>query len=94
LWGTGECVARTEVTVREAADARALLASDPRIGTAIATVLAHRLDLLNAYLADVLRQYGSSSGHLGLLHEVLADLSTSKPESIETGSEREPDPLY
>ncbi len=87
-------VARTAVVVREAGDAQALLASDPRFGTAIATILAHRLDILNAYLADVLRQYGGGGGHLSLLHDVLADLSSSRPTDVQTGSDREPDPLY
>ena len=87
-------VARTDVEVREAADAMALLTSDPRIGIAVAAVLAHRIDVLNAYLSDVLHQYGGAGGHLSLLHDVLADLATSRPQPIETGSAREPDPLY
>jgi CRP-like cAMP-binding protein len=87
-------IARTDVVVREAPDAMELLTSDPRIGIAVAAVLAHRIDVLNAYLSDVLHQYGGAGGHLSLLHDVLADLATARPQAIETGSAREPDPLY
>ena len=50
--------------------------------------------MVNGYLADIKAQYGGTAGHLGLIHEVLADLTTSKPSTMELGSEREPDPLY
>jgi CRP/FNR family cyclic AMP-dependent transcriptional regulator len=87
-------VARTTGRVRVAADGLAFLRRDPEILVDVAKVLAHRLDLVNAYLVDLQEQYGGSAGHLGLVHEVVAGLASSRPGQIETGSEREPNPEY
>jgi len=68
------------------ADAEALLE--------VARGLARRLNRLNAYLSDIKEQYGNESGHLGMVDEVLAQLSFGEHPAVEPGSERDPDPYY
>jgi CRP/FNR family transcriptional regulator, cyclic AMP receptor protein len=87
-------VARRPSVVRVAEDGAGFLRENGAAGLVVAEILAYRLDVLNGYLADIKAQYAASSGHLGLIHDVLADLASSKPQRIELGSEREPDPRY
>jgi CRP/FNR family transcriptional regulator, cyclic AMP receptor protein len=87
-------VATRPSRVRVADDAVAFLHSDARVALVVATILAYRLDVVNGYLADIKAQYAETPGHLGVIHEVLADLASSKPQKLEFGSEREPEPRY
>ena len=87
-------VASVPSRVRVAEHGSELLRGNAEVTLLVATILAYRLDVLNGYLADIKAQYSDTAGHLGLIHEVLADLATSKPHAMELGSEREPDPLY
>jgi CRP-like cAMP-binding protein len=86
--------ARTEAVVVEVENARERLVSDPEFTVALARLLAHRLDTLTGYLADLRRQYADHEGGLGMIDEVLASLSNATPVDIEPGSEREPDAPY
>lgn len=70
------------------------LTANPDALLEVARTLANRLDAATSYLADLRRQYGSSSGNLGLIGEVLATLTLGRPIDVEPGSEREPDPEY
>ena len=87
-------VASVSSRVRVAEHGSEFLRGNADAALLVATILAYRLDVVNGYLADIKAQYGGTAGHLGLIHEVLADLATSKPHAMELGSEREPDPLY
>jgi CRP-like cAMP-binding protein len=86
-------VALVPSRVRVAPDGAAFL-QRPDVARHIATGLAHRLETLNAYLVDVREQYAGAEGHLGLVHEVLADLASGPRRDVDVGSEREPDPRY
>jgi CRP-like cAMP-binding protein len=77
LTGSGlsaSVVARTPCTLRYAEDGAAFLRSDPEISTHVATGLAHRLDFVTTYLADLKNQYGDAPG-LAMVGEVLQRLS-------------------
>ncbi|MEQ8719528.1 MAG: cyclic nucleotide-binding domain-containing protein [Acidimicrobiales bacterium] len=75
-------------------DAAEFLLSDREILLEISRVLARRLNRLVGYLADVKAQYGGEDGHLGLVDEVLSQLTFGEQATVEPGSERDPDPLY
>ena len=87
-------VASIPSRVRVAEHGSELLSGNAEVALLVATIHAYRLDVVNGYLADIKVQYSDTAGHLGLIHEVLADLATSRPHAMELGSEREPDPLY
>jgi hypothetical protein len=70
------------------------LTSDADMLLEVARGLARRLNRLNAYLSDIKAQYGHESGHLGMVDEVLAQLSFGEHAVVEPGSERDPDPYY
>ena len=70
------------------------LTSDAEVLLEVARGLARRLNRLNAYLSDIKAQYGNESGHLGMVDEVLAQLSFGEHGAVEPGSERDPDPYY
>lgn len=80
-------VARTPCTLRYAADGAAFLRSDPEIGTHVATGLAHRLDFVTTYLADLKNQYGDAPG-LAMVGEVLQRLSMRQTPPARPGSDR------
>jgi CRP-like cAMP-binding protein len=75
-------------------DPATFLASAPEGVLEVAKVLARRLQRMVSYLADIKVQYGDESGHLGLVDEVLAELTFGEPAAIEPGSDRDPDPYY
>ncbi len=75
-------------------DPIAFLTSDPEALFEVARTLAGRLARLSGYLVDVKQQYGDAGGHLGLLDEVISELSFGQQSAVEPGSERDPDPLY
>ena len=72
----------------------AFLTANPPALEAIARLLAARLNGLVAYLADLKTQYGGADGNLGLVDEVVAQLTFGEASPVEPGSERDPDPLY
>jgi CRP/FNR family transcriptional regulator, cyclic AMP receptor protein len=85
-------VEATEVRVIE--DPTAVLAAEPELVLAIARLLAHRLRAVTSYLADLKRQYGGAGGHLGLMDQVLSELTAMRRTSLAPGSEREDVPDY
>ena len=60
----------------------------------VTRMLATRLQRMTSYLADIKRQYEGAGGHLDLMDEVLEELTFGAQESVEPGSDRDPDPLY
>lgn len=89
-----DIVAVEDTVVRILADAGRALDDRPEVLRVVATVLARRLDLLNEYLLDLQRQYGDVDGGLGMVHQVARTLANHHGGIANTGSEREPDPLY
>lgn len=70
------------------------MADNPAAVLAVAKILAARLNASTAYLSDLQRQYGATSGNLGMVDEVLAKLAFGHQDRAEPGSAREPDPEY
>lgn len=87
-------IAREDSEVYVIDDPIAFLASDQEALFEVARTLAGRLGRLSGYLVDVKRQYGDAGGHLGLLDEVISELSFGQQSPVDPGSERDPDPLY
>lgn len=85
--------ATTASVLRHAADAQALLASDPAIMRLVAVGLADRLNVVTTYLADLKRQYGDAPG-IAMVSEVLAELAQRQASAARPGSLRDPDPDY
>ena len=75
------------------ADDTSLLASAEAMGD-VARLLAARLQTMVTYLADVKQQYADASGHLGMVDDVLGQLTFGTAADVEPGSERDPDPYY
>jgi CRP/FNR family transcriptional regulator, cyclic AMP receptor protein len=86
--------ARTDARVHVISDVDNFLAADNQRLLEIARMLARRLNRLTGYLSDVRSQYAQAGGHLGLLEEVLSELTFGQHRPVEPGSERDPDPLY
>jgi CRP-like cAMP-binding protein len=91
---TATVVAAEPSVLRVIEDAHAALDDNPTVLHAVATLLARRLDLVNQYLADLQRQYADIDGGLGMVGGVLQHLATHQGDTVDPGSEREPDPLY
>jgi CRP/FNR family transcriptional regulator, cyclic AMP receptor protein len=91
---TASVVADTACRFRLLEQADAALHQQPELVHGIATMLAERLQLVTAFLADLKRQYGDAEGNLAMVDSVLDALLRHAPGSAEPGSEREPDPLY
>ena len=91
---TATIVATEPTTLRVIHDASATLRDNPAVLHGVAALLAHRLDLVNHYLADLQHQYRDVEGGLGLVGDVLKSLAAHPLHDLEPGSEREPDPLY
>lgn len=87
-------IARTPASVRVIDDPVGFLRADPEALFEVARTLAGRLAGMSGYLVDVKRQYADAGGHLGLLDAVLSELSYGSQAPVESGSERDPDPLY
>jgi CRP/FNR family cyclic AMP-dependent transcriptional regulator len=75
-------------------DAATSLADHPELLGAVARLLARRLNAMTTYLVDIKRQYGGEDGHLGMMDEVLSQLMSVRPLSIQPGSAREDQPDY
>jgi len=96
LLGTvhGATVEATEPSrLRHAADGHALLDGDPAITRLVAVGLAERLNVINAYLADLLIQYGDVPG-LSMVSDVLTQLAVRQGPEASPGSARDPDPEH
>jgi len=91
---TATVVAIEPSRLRVIADAATALDHDPAVLHAVATLLARRLDLVNAFLVDLQNQYRDVDGGLGLIGEVVRGLAGHHGDGLDPGSEREPDPLY
>ena len=86
--------ATSDVRLHAVDDPMTTLLADRDTLVVVARELAQRLQRMVAYLADIKEQYGDESGHLGMVDEVLGQLVFGRQESVESGSEREPDPYY
>lgn len=72
----------------------AQITASPALMLGVARLLAARVNAMTDYLVDLQRQYGDDSGHLGLMSEVLSELSGGVPVSITPGSARDDVPDY
>lgn len=70
------------------------ITSNPALLLGVARLLAARVHAMTDYLVDLQRQYGDDAGHLGLMAEVLSELSAAAPGAITPGSAREDVPDY
>lgn len=87
---TVTAVTPTRVHVVE--DPLGFLAEDPAHLLEVTRALARRLNRLTGYLTDVKAQYAGLGGHLGLVDQVLAELTFGELPEVEPGSERDPEP--
>jgi hypothetical protein len=71
-----------------------VLATDASLLLPVAAILASRLRLVTAYLADLQNQYSDAGHGLGMVSEVLGSLSQHHGVSFEPGSERESEAPY
>lgn len=89
---TVRAVDHATVHVVDAADTTML--ADAEVMGDVARLLAARLQSMVTYLVDVKQQYAGASGHLGLVDDVLGQLTFGTAADVEPGSERDPDPYY
>jgi len=75
-------------------DAAATIAATPALAIAIGRLLARRLQAVTSYLADIRRQYADADGHLAMMDKVLGELISTRPRSLDLGSERPDVPDY
>lgn len=85
----GDCVFRVCDS-----DQLGFLQDHPEIATAVAQLLARRLDALTRYLVDVRTQYADRDDHLGLVDGVLDSLSHHQGAPPDPGSDREREAPY
>jgi CRP-like cAMP-binding protein len=79
--------------VRAAEDGEAFLRSSPEITLLVAKEVAHRMQGLVAYVAELKVQYDDGPG-LEVMDEILARLSVWRTEALEQAAEKEPDPQH
>jgi CRP-like cAMP-binding protein len=89
---TVRALERSRLFVAE--DGLAFLSSRTELALAVARLLARRLKSVTSYLVDLKKQFEDHQGHLRMVDEVLETLVHDQGEgdSIEPGSDREPDP--
>jgi CRP-like cAMP-binding protein len=87
-------VASAPSTLRVLENAGEALATDTALLGPVAAILASRLRLVTAYLADLTRQYSDAGAGLGMVSEVLSSLSLHQGDDLEPGSERETEAPY
>ncbi len=85
---TVRAVTRCVVHVTEQGDA--FLQSRPEIAYELAKTLAHRLNGVTSYLADLKRQFEDERGHLGIVDEILESLLHEQRRRFQPGSDRDP----
>ncbi len=68
--------------------------SSPEMLLGVARLLAARLQAMTGFVVDLRRQYGDDATHLGLMAEVLSELTSARPVAIAPGSAREDVPDY
>jgi CRP/FNR family transcriptional regulator, cyclic AMP receptor protein len=86
--------ARGATVVRQFLDPVGLFRDVPEFGSHLAVVLARRLHRVTTYLGDLQQQFADRPGTLGLVPAVLENLLGGPSDSIDAGSEREPDSPY
>jgi CRP-like cAMP-binding protein len=70
------------------------ITDNPAVLLAIARLLAARLNAMTGYLVDVRNQYADDRTHLGLMADVLSELTTVRPTGFVGGSDRTDVPDY
>jgi CRP-like cAMP-binding protein len=68
--------------------------TNPELLLGMARLLAARLQAMTGYLADLRHQYADSDTHLGLMAEVLSELTSVRPSGVTFGSSRSDQPDY
>ena len=91
---TADVDAVSSTTIYVLDNASEALRERPVLLFAVAQLLADRLRLVTIFLADIKRQYGDEHGTLAVVDNVLDALVRHAGIKADTGSEREPDPLY
>ncbi len=91
---TADVAAATSARLAVIDDARTLLESNPTLPTALAQMLAVRLQAMTTYLADLKHQYADHEGGLGMVDVVLGTLMQTSATRTQLGSDRDPDPEY
>src|SRR3954454_17765189 len=86
---SADVIATASSTLWVLDDARAALRTDAALLGPVAAILASRLRLVTASLADLKRQSSDSGTGLGMVSEVLTSLSQHQGFRMEPGSERE-----
>jgi CRP/FNR family transcriptional regulator, cyclic AMP receptor protein len=79
--------------VRVAEDGEAFLRSSPEITLLVAKEVAHRMQGLVAYVAELKVQDSDGPG-LEIMDELLARILSWRTEALDHASEREPDPQH
>jgi CRP-like cAMP-binding protein len=67
---------------------------NPAILLGVARLLAARLHAMTGYVVDLRNQYADEDTHLGLMAEVLSELTSVRPSGISPGSARSDVPDY
>jgi CRP-like cAMP-binding protein len=70
------------------------IGENPAVLLAIARLLAARLNAMTGYLVDLRNQYADDGTHLGLMAEVLSELTSVRPTGFVGGSDRTDVPDY
>jgi CRP-like cAMP-binding protein len=71
-----------------------LILDNPAVLLAISKLLAARLSAMTGYLVDLRNQYADNETHLGLMAEVLSELTAVRPTGFVGGSDRTDVPDY
>jgi CRP/FNR family cyclic AMP-dependent transcriptional regulator len=91
---TADLAAATSARLAVIDNPRALLETNPTLPTALAQMLAVRLQAMTTYLADLKLQYADHEGGLGMVDVVLGTLMQTASTRTQLGSDRDPDPEY
>jgi CRP/FNR family transcriptional regulator, cyclic AMP receptor protein len=83
--------AQTDLVVHEIADPQAFFRERPDAALAVLRMTAERLDGMTRYLVDVKAQFAQTSGHLGMVDQILDVLVHHQAPAGRTGSVRDPE---
>ena len=86
VYAITECRTRTMLA--------AAATGNPDLLLGMARLLAARLQAMTGYLSDLRHQYADSETHLGVMTEVLSELSAVRPGGLPLGSDRPDQPDY